>query len=92
MSRREWTDAAACKGMNLDLFFTPVAQCGPRKWAAEVRAACYSCAVQIECLNWAFENEDHGFWGGMDPEDRRKARNRAGVRLEDAPTALKHYV
>lgn len=92
MDQREWTDRAACKGMDTNLFFEGNKSGGVTQWSAEVRNACYTCPVQVECLDWALVNENRGFWGGMTPVDRRRARKEAGISLKEAPTFIGNFL
>lgn len=40
-------------------------------WLA--RAECAACPVREMCLEYAIETgQQHGIWGGLDPEERRK--------------------
>lgn len=63
-----WTNRAACKGMDPDLFFPQ--QGGPVK---EALAVCATCPV-IEPCKVAGAKELFGIWGGMTVEQRRKVR------------------
>lgn len=40
-----------------------------------IRMMCEGCPVQRLCLNWAIENEEHGYWGGTSPYQRRQLRS-----------------
>jgi WhiB family transcriptional regulator, redox-sensing transcriptional regulator len=92
MARREWSDQAACLGMDTNLFFEGVEKNGVTHFPKIVRETCYRCPVQLDCLNWAFENEEFGFWGGMSPKQRAKARVGSGIRLSDSVVAIKNHV
>ena len=73
-----WMDRGACKGLT-HLFFPPAAerpQARERREAA-ARDVCASCAVRIECMDFARAHHEYGFWGG-ESEDERHA---AGFRL-----------
>ena len=74
----EWMDAGACKGLT-HLFFPSAAerpQARERREAA-AKAVCVGCSVRIECMEFAREQHEYGFWGG-ESEDERHA---AGYRL-----------
>jgi WhiB family redox-sensing transcriptional regulator len=64
----DWWDDAACSGR------------GPRKWFTEgtereAVAICRTCPARTPCLRFAVDNdEQHGVWGGMTAEQRRKLR------------------
>ena len=74
----DWMDSGACKGLT-HLFFPPAAerpQARERREAA-ARQVCRQCVVQQDCVSFARENHEYGFWGG-ESEDERHA---AGYRL-----------
>jgi len=74
----DWMDAGACKGLT-HLFFPPAAerpQARERREAA-ARQVCRQCTVQPQCVSFAREHHEYGFWGG-ESEDERHA---AGYRL-----------
>ena len=52
----------------------------------EVLAICRDCPFRIPCMEWAIKHEDHGFWAGTSPHQRRKMREAWGVVLETPPT------
>lgn len=71
-----WTEHAACRGMDPDLFF-PYTQSGkppgPQSdaWLA-AKATCGRCPVAEECLAHAIaQGETDGMWGGLTPAERR---------------------
>lgn len=69
----EWQLHAACRGMDVDIFFLLDSARGSAKRAQEARARviCTNCPVQAACLNWAVtNNEPFGVWGGKSPEQR----------------------
>lgn len=70
-----WRNSASCKDTSPDLFF-PVGQTGPAiEHIANAKAVCESCAVSIECLEYALmTNQDAGIWGGLTEDERRKIR------------------
>ncbi|MFH5822275.1 WhiB family transcriptional regulator [Georgenia sp. AZ-5] len=46
---------------------------GSMALAEEAKAACWSCAVRVECLAAALEaGERFGIWGALDPAERRR--------------------
>ena len=74
----DWMDAGACKGLT-HLFFPPAAerpQARERREAA-ARQVCRQCIVQTQCVAFARDHHEYGFWGG-ESEDERHA---AGYRL-----------
>lgn len=70
-----WTDHAACRGVDPELFF-PVSTRGPaQEDVAEAKRVCARCPVAAECLAWALRaGESAGIWGGTTPEERRYLR------------------
>lgn len=72
---RDWSQFASCLDEDPDLFF-PVGERGQSLLQLEeARAVCESCAVKSECLQLAMDLEsDHGVWGGLGPDERRRLR------------------
>ena len=67
VTRAEWMESAACKGKDVDLFFS-----GPGMLPVEALRLCQSCPVRVDCLNYAVDNHiDHGMWGGLSARERR---------------------
>lgn len=63
-----WTRDALCAEADPECFF-------PEKGGStrEAKATCRSCAVQVECLDYALANEERfGVWGGVSERDRRR--------------------
>lgn len=79
-----WHAQAACRGVDVDLFFPTAAQEG----AEAAKAICEGCPVRVECLEAALERrEEHGVWGGTTVEERtRIRRQRARARRAAATT------
>jgi WhiB family transcriptional regulator, redox-sensing transcriptional regulator len=74
----EWMRDGACRGLT-HLFFPPAAE---RPQARERREAaakdvCSGCSVRVDCMDFARDHHEYGFWGG-ESEDERHA---AGFRL-----------
>lgn len=74
----EWREAAACLGVDPDLFF-PAGEPGRpgqgHDTARAARAVCATCPVQTECAVFALRtNMAHGVWGGMTVRELRAAR------------------
>lgn len=62
-----WTDRAACRGADIELFFSLEEEDQQR--ALE---HCRICPVQEECLRYAIEQREmYGIWGGMGESERR---------------------
>jgi WhiB family redox-sensing transcriptional regulator len=67
---RPWMTAAACTGVDPDLFF-------PARGAStdDAKAVCRSCPVRLQCLEYALANgEKCGVWGGLSERERRRIR------------------
>lgn len=66
----EWVDEALC------------AQSDPEQWFPEkgestraAKAVCAMCPAIAACLETALENdEQHGVWGGLSPQERRELK------------------
>ena len=78
-----WQSQAACRGADVNLFFTPAHL--ESKEEREVREAqaksvCAICPVRAQCLEFALETrEPHGIWGGLNEIERRhQIQRRAG--------------
>lgn len=71
-----WTDRAACRNEDPELFFPERGED-----TGTAKAICASCSVRAECLEYALENgEQFGIWGGKSERQRRglrRARNLA---------------
>jgi len=66
----DWMREAACRGMDLIIFFSDD---DAKEAALAVREICGHCPVLDECLNWALKNKvTHGVWGGKTPLQRRR--------------------
>lgn len=90
---REWDDLswarrAECKGLST-VFFAPAAerpQARERR-EASARTVCQSCAVMLDCRNFARKHREYGFWGGESEEERHAAGYRViapiGVRTRN---------
>jgi WhiB family transcriptional regulator, redox-sensing transcriptional regulator len=76
-----WQDRAACRGMDVLLFFGPDDQADPEREIreAKAKAVCALCPVRTQCLDYALQNSiRHGIWGGLNEEERvRERRHRA---------------
>ena len=59
-------EAAACRGEDLELFFSI-----DDLREQQAKAVCQRCPVRWECLGYALETRQrHGIWGGLNPEER----------------------
>ncbi|MEJ6721876.1 WhiB family transcriptional regulator [Ilumatobacter sp.] len=74
----DWMRDGACKGLT-HLFFPSAAERPQARERRETAAkdVCASCKVRADCMAFAREQHEYGFWGG-ESEDERHA---AGFRL-----------
>ncbi len=64
-----WQEQALCAQVGGEAFFPE--QGNP---AGPAKRICARCPVQVECLEYALDNnEPYGVWGGMTPEERKRA-------------------
>lgn len=70
----DWREQAACIGADHDAFF-PMSE--DVEAVADAKAACFSCPVRDDCLQFALAtNQTEGIWGGHTPTERRRIRRR----------------
>jgi WhiB family redox-sensing transcriptional regulator len=68
----DWHDDAACRGLDLEIFFPLNDDRTP-----EAKFVCSTCPVQTECLEYAMEaKEKWGTWGGLTEKERRSLARR----------------
>ena len=82
-----WLDRAACRGMDVLLFFGPDGEPRPEREIreAKAKAVCQLCPVRAQCLDYVLRNSiRHGIWGGLDDEERARARRRRARRPDAA--------
>ena len=74
----DWMRDGSCKGLT-HLFFPSAAERPQARERRETAAkdVCASCKVRADCMVFAREQHEYGFWGG-ESEDERHA---AGFRL-----------
>ena len=68
----DWSQAS-CAGVWTPLFY----QENPAEAALmmpEFRAMCSECPILSDCREYAIENENHGFWGGLTVKQREQLR------------------
>jgi WhiB family redox-sensing transcriptional regulator len=74
-----WRDLAACRGLPVDVFFSPDGERADAK-ARRERAAkevCAVCPVRADCFEYAVARpEKFGVFGGADQEAREKERKK----------------
>lgn len=72
LRRESWMEQGLCAQVDGDLFYADKGD-----WANTIKAkmVCRRCPVRRECLLYALENnEQHGVWGGMTPQQRKDLR------------------
>jgi len=69
-----WYSDAACKGMDVRLFFPEVGNI-----PEEARSVCERCPVIDACREWGIRHEHFGVWGGLSEKERRRIRRERGV-------------
>jgi len=73
--RAEWSDAAACRGIESLLFFSPDVMESKEVRSRRERQAkqlCADCSVREDCLSSALaQRESYGIWGGLTEVERR---------------------
>ena len=68
-----WQSAAACSGLDAELFYAAPRERGQtqHKRERQAKAVCKRCPVRQQCLQYALNRaEPHGVWGGMNPDER----------------------
>jgi WhiB family redox-sensing transcriptional regulator len=79
-----WTEQAACRGLDPELFF-------PHGASQEARRVCARCPVRVDCLDYAVAHrERYGIWGGRSERERRRLGSRSAgrPRRSTAPAPL----
>lgn len=59
---------------------------------AYLRRICLKCPLVKECREWAINNEDYGFWGGLTQVELRSERVMRGIVLKDKSAILDELV
>ncbi len=84
MPEDTWWKHAQCEGEDTEQFFAVPNNKG--QMPEKLQATCTSCPVRVECLRWAFEKGELGFWGGT-TESQREAMRRP-IRRAKCPVCL----
>jgi WhiB family transcriptional regulator, redox-sensing transcriptional regulator len=62
-----WMSESLCAETDPDLFFPELGVV-----AFQAKKICAACDVKAQCLKYAIDNnEEHGVWGGLTPQQRR---------------------
>lgn len=87
---RDWQQQAACRGVDVDLFFSERTGEGKNIDTAKAVALCHTCPVETRCLEYALANHENiGVWGGM---SGRQRRNETSRRYRDRRRTLRQEV
>jgi WhiB family redox-sensing transcriptional regulator len=69
----DWQLFAACRGMDVEMFFHPLAE-GRKdrtRRIAQAKVICHTCPVMTECRQHALTTrEPYGIWGGLSEDER----------------------
>lgn len=69
--RDHWTQRAACRGIDPNLFHPERGEA-----TAPAKAVCARCPVRHDCLVYALATiQQHGIWGGLSERERRPLRS-----------------
>ncbi len=81
-SEEHWRFRAACRGMELDVFFPVGSESNNAKdLFRNAQQVCRTCPVLAECREWVLSRyEPHGVFGGLTPSQRDRLRNPRKVR------------
>lgn len=70
-----WRESAACKGMEVDLFFPEAGGDGVNT-AKAAKRICSTCPVAAPCLDYGLATSDReGIYGGLTALQRRRLKN-----------------
>lgn len=73
----DW-EKAACRGsIYTDLFYSveETRSLQQYEYINALRQTCAGCPIFKECLEYAFQYEDYGVWGGMTTQEREAMRD-----------------
>ena len=72
----EWRELSICESLPWDekkYFFGDAKGIGTHKQHEMARLYCYTCPVQLECLEWCVEEDMFwGVWGGLTESQRKR--------------------
>ena len=78
----ELTEKAACKGLDVELFYPDKDIFTPEEERLFARM-CVECPVMEMCLEWGLVHEKSGIWGGTTPFRRQQARRALNIQVSD---------
>lgn len=88
--RKPWDfEEPKCAEVGVEVFFNPDKD-DPRYEGRKVplneytlaKKICGECDHKFECAEWAIENETHGVWGGLAPQERNRIRRSRDMGLK----------
>ena len=82
-----WMKYAACRGLDIRLFFGREGERHTEKTARELEAktVCGDCPIRHRCLDFALSNDEKaGVWGGLGEDERASERRRRQRRAAKA--------
>jgi len=73
MRNDEWMQDAACRGMDVNIFYPGDGEVEDEAVYEEARSICAGCPVQAQCRDYAIATRDwNGMWGGMTELERHR--------------------
>ena len=69
----DWQLIAACRGMDVEMFFHPLdeGRIGRTRRIQQAKVICHTCPVMTECRQHALTTrEPYGIWGGLSENER----------------------
>lgn len=73
--RGDWMDRAACRGMDVEVFFPLGTGTATDIQVEEAKVVCRGCPVRVQCLERALAIPiSHGIVGGLDEDERSRLR------------------
>lgn len=79
-----------CAKVGVDMFFQDYHGKNAVSEMADLREFCSTCPLLVECAEYAIRHEQHGFWGGTTPNERRNIRKSRGIMLDLPETRIKN--
>jgi hypothetical protein len=100
----DWSQAR-CAGTDAEMFYYnahehefPLEGDGGGKPYQQVYAylnqVCSNCPIMVDCYEYALLHEEHGYWGGTSPAQRKQQRAVLGITLQEThnPDVYDEYV
>lgn len=77
-----YTGNEPCREVDPEIFYPSSFNALTNMTRALLNSMCNSCPMREPCLMWALHHEEEGFWGGSNPEERKRMRKRMGIKLK----------